>query len=181
MRVPVSLTPIENMEAGAWLVIWTESRAEKKVAERIAGKGLVSWLPTIRERRRWSDRWKEVEVPLFPGYLFAQASAADWAGLLRLPGVVTVVKQGGKPAALSNDFIVSLRDAISRPNAVPERVEESVDYGPGDEVIVQEGALRGVRGVVRERRSARQLVIWVAAIGRGVAFTIGSALVKASR
>ena len=49
---------------------------------------------------------------------------------------------------------------------------------PGDEVIVQEGVLRGVRGIVRERRSGRQLVIWVAEIGRGVAFTIGSALVR---
>jgi len=45
---------------------------------------------------------------------------------------------------------------------------------------VQEGALKGVRGVVRERRSGRQLVIWVSEIGRGVAFTIGSALVKAA-
>jgi len=47
-------------------------------------------------------------------------------------------------------------------------------------VIVQEGALKGVRGVVRERRSGRQLVIWVSEIGRGVAFTIGPALVKAA-
>jgi hypothetical protein len=47
-------------------------------------------------------------------------------------------------------------------------------------VIVQEGPLKGVRGVVRERRSGRQLVIWVSEIGRGVAFTIGAVLVKAA-
>ena len=56
-----------------------------------------------------------------------------------------------------------------------------MDYAPGDEVIVEEGVLRGVRGIVRERRSRRQLVLWVAEIGRGVAFTIGSALVRAAR
>ena len=56
-----------------------------------------------------------------------------------------------------------------------------MDSAPGDEVIVQEGALSGVRGVVRERRGARQVVLWVAEIGRGVAFTIGSALVKAAQ
>ncbi len=75
----------------------------------------------------------------------------------------------------------SLRDAIGREGAAPEAVTESVDYAPGDEVIVQEGVLRGVRGIVRERRSGRQLVLWVAEIGRGVAFTIGSALVKAAK
>ena len=49
-----------------WLVIWTESRAEKKVASRIAAQGMESWLPTITERHRWSDRWREVVLPLFP-------------------------------------------------------------------------------------------------------------------
>ena len=88
-----------------------------------------------------------------------------------------MIIERGKPALLADSFVTSLRDAIGREGVAPEAVTESVDYAPGDEVIVQEGVLRGVRGIVRERRSGRQLVIWVAAIGRGVAFTIGSALV----
>ena len=164
-----------------WFVIWVESRAEKKVEKRIAALGLDSWLPIIKERHRWSDRWREVECPLFPGYLFAKATNAEWHQILRTPGVLTVVKEGGKVALLTDGFVTSLRDAIERVGVVPEAVTERVDYAPGDEVIVQEGVLRGVRGIVRERRSGRQLVIWVAEIGRGVAFTIGSALVARSR
>jgi transcription antitermination factor NusG len=159
-------------------VIWAESRAEKKVEKRIVDLGLASWLPTVKERRRWSDRWKEVEIPLFPGYLFAQASNADWSRILRVPGVLTVITEKGRPAMLAHSFIESLREAISRHGAVPEPVDEPVAYEPGDEVIVQEGALRGVRGVVRERKSRRQLVVWVSEIGRGVAFTIGAAQVR---
>lgn len=161
-----------------WLVIWAESRAEKQVEKRIGALGLRSWLPTVKERRRWSDRWKEVELPLFPGYLFAQASAANWSRILRVPGVLTVITDGSRPALLAHSFIETLREAASRHGVDPEPVEEPVDYEPGDEVIVQEGALRGVRGVVRERKSRRQLVLWVSAIGRGVAFTIGSAQVR---
>lgn len=161
-----------------WFVIWAESRAEKKVEQRLAAMGLSPWLPIVKERHRWSDRWREVECPLFPGYLFAQATNADWHMILRTPGVLTVVREGGKPALLADSFVTSLRDAIGRTGAAPEPVTERTDYAPGDEVIVQEGVLCGVRGVVRERRSGRQLVIWVAEIGRGVAFTIGSALVK---
>lgn len=162
----------------SWFVIWAESRAEKKVESRIAALGLTPWLPVIRERRRWSDRWKEVELPLFPGYLFARADSASWPAILRTPGVLTVVKEGGRPALLSGSFVASLKDAVSRRGAVPEAVAEPVAYAPGDEVIVQEGLLSGVRGVVRERRSCRQLVIWVPQIGRGVAFAIGPALVR---
>lgn len=168
-------------QTGPWFVIWAESRAEKKVEKRMAALGLTPWLPIVKERHRWSDRWREVECPLFPGYLFARATNADWHQILRTPGVLTVVKEGGKPALLADSFVTALRDAIAREGAAPETVTERIDYAPGVEVIVQEGALRGVRGIVRERRSGRQLVIWVAEIGRGVAFTIGSALVKDPR
>jgi|ERR1035437_4328518 transcription antitermination factor NusG len=166
--------------ADRWFVIWAESRAEKKVEKRIAALGLSTWLPIVKERHRWSDRLREVECLLFPGYLFARATNANWHQVLRTPGVLTVVKEGGKPALLADSFVASLRNAIEREDVAPEAVTDRVDYLPGDEVIVQEGALRGVRGFVRERRSGRQLVIWVEEIGRGVAFTIGSALVVRS-
>jgi transcription antitermination factor NusG len=167
-----------DQQSGSWFVIWAESRAEKKVAQRMNDLGLSAWLPVVKERHRWSDRWKEVELPLFPGYLFARAANADWSRILRTPGVLTVITERGKPALLADSFIAGLREAIGRDGVVAEPVAEDVDYAPGDEVIVQEGALRGVRGIVRERRGGRQLVLWVAEIGRGVAFTIGSALVK---
>jgi len=172
-------TETQEAQANPWFIIWAESRAEKKVEKRLAALGLAPWLPVVKERHRWSDRWSDVVCPLFPGYLFARATNADWHVVLRTPGVLTVVKEGGKPALLADSFVTVLRDAIEREGAAPEAVSESVDYKPGDEVVVQEGVLRGVRGIVRERRGGRQLVLWVAEIGRGVAFTIGAALVKA--
>lgn len=159
-------------------MIWTESRAEKKVEERIAALGLPTWLPTVTERRRWSDRWRDVVCPLFPGYLFARATASIWHSVLNTQGVLTVVKQGGSPAMLSDAFVTRLREAVHAEGAAPEAVDYMPEYSRGDQVIVQEGALMGVRGVVREHRNGRQLVIWVAEIGRGVALTIGSALVR---
>lgn len=162
----------------SWVVIWSESRAEKKVERRIAALGLSPWLPTIRERHRWSDRWQEVVRPLFPGYLFARAGAADWHNVLRTPGVLSVVKRQGRPALLTNAFVMGLRDAIERKGVELTSVPAAVEFDPGDEVIVQDGPLKGVRGVVREQRSGRQLVVWVDEVGRGVAFTIGRALVK---
>lgn len=152
----------------------------KKVESRIAALGLSPWLPTVTERQRWSDRWREVVLPLFPGYLFvARARAAEWHKVLRTPGVLTIVKHEGKPAFLPNDFIVYLRDSIERGQG--QKITQVADFRPGDQVVVvQDGPLQGVRGVVREQRSGRQLVIWVDQIGRGIAFTIGSALIRAA-
>jgi transcription antitermination factor NusG len=170
----------DRVSAGedGWFVVWTASRAEKKVTSRIAAQGIEAWLPTFTDKRRWSDRCKEVVTPLFPGYLFARGSLHGWNMLLRTPGVVSIVKDGGQPAILSDEFITSLKRAVNSVGAAVESVKDLIEYEVGEEVIVQEGALAGLRGVVRERRNARQLVIWIQQIGRGVAVTIGSALVS---
>jgi len=177
------IEPVDTHTAVAdpWFVIWAESRAEKKVEQRMVAMGLSPWLPIVKERRKWSDRWRDVECPLFPGYLFAKATNADWHTILRTPGVLTVVKDGGKPALVADSVVESLRRVIALHEIVPEDVSEINDYRRGDEIMVQEGALCGVRGIVRQRRSGRQLVIWVAEIGRGIAVTIGTELVIPTR
>ena len=161
-----------------WLIAWTAARAEKKVAARFAAAGLETWLPLYRCERRWSDRWKEVELPLFSGYCFTRAPAGDWRTLLHTPGVLTLVKEKGVPATLDDDYVQSLRRTIEAPDLQPEPVEALDPMAIGDEVVVQEGPLAGFRGVVRDVRSGRKLVVWISTIGRGVAFTIGSAQVR---
>lgn len=172
----VVAAPYAACDAG-WFVVWTASRAEKRVESRIAALGIEVWLPTVTEKRRWSDRWRELVTPLFPGYLFARAAAANWSQVLRTLGVVTVVKEGGRPALLTDNFVTSLRQAVESSSVAVERVAESLEYTAGDEVIVQDGILAGVTGVVRQKRGSRQLVIWVPEIGGGVALTIGTSAV----
>jgi transcriptional antiterminator RfaH len=162
---------------GGWFVVWTESRAEKRVAARIVALGLESWMPTVTERRKWSDRWKNVALPAFPGYLFARGELSHVAVVLRTPGVLAIVRSGSKPARLSDAFVASLRETLDRDGLAATPVER-VDYAPCDEVIVQDGPLIGARGVVRELRGARQLVIWVKEIGRGISFTLDAASVS---
>ena len=161
-----------------WFVVWTESRAEKKVESRIAAQGLEPWLPKMTERRKWSDRWREVVLPMFPGYLFARGGLSQLHSVLRTPGVVSVVKSAGRPAILSDGFINSLRWAIEASGVTASPIAGDVTYTVADEVIVRDGPLAGLRGVVQEVRNGRQLVVWIEYIGRGVAFTIGSAMVS---
>src|ERR1043166_6084205 len=166
-----------HQDRGSWVVVWTEARAEKKVESRLAAQGIEPWLPKFTDRRQWSDRWRNVVLPLFPGYLFARAGS-NIGALLRIPGVMTVVKNGGAPAMLTDDFVARLRSAVEAPGIEAAPVIDAMQFDVDDEVIVSEGPLAGARGFVREIRSHRRLVIWVREIGRGVAFTIGSACVR---
>jgi transcription antitermination factor NusG len=173
-----SARPIEVDDPHPWYVVWSEARAEKKVAERLAAKGFGVWLPTVTSKRRWSDRWKEVTVPLFPGYLFASTAGAGFAPLLRTPGVLTLVKDGAKPAQLAHDYVTRLRAVVNSPDAAVEPLDEPVVYAPGDAVVVEEGSLAGFQGVVAEVRGSRRLVVWIESVGRGLLCSIGAAAVR---
>ena len=164
-------------EAEGWFVVWTESRAEKRVASRIEAQGIEHWVPTITERHRWSDRWKEVVLPLFPGYLFARARSTNVPQILRTPGVITLVKAGAQPARLTDSFIQSLRAALQDALHSAAPIAEPQEFAPHDEVVVEEGPLAGLRGVVQQLRNGRRLVVWIQEIGCGVAFTIRASLV----
>jgi transcription termination/antitermination protein NusG len=164
-----------NDRAGGWFVLWTESRAEKKVASRIAARGIEPWMPTVTERHRWSDRWRDVVLPLFPGYLFARNDSDNLRVLLHTPGVLTVVKAGDKPAVVPESLVNSLRRAVEISGGATKAIADAHSYSVDEKVVVQEGPLAGLRGVVRQLRGGRHLVIWVEEIGRGAAFTIGEA------
>ncbi len=187
--IPVTVHPVNAVidtlpiiappSSAGWYVVWSEARAEKKVAQRMAAKGYDVWLPTVATARQWSDRLKRVTVPLFPGYLFVRTPEHDrYVPLLRTPGVLTLVKEGGKPALLSHSYVSRLQAVVQAPAMEVEPVPDAITNQPGDEVEVQEGALAGFRGVVTELRGRRRLIVWVAAVGRGLLCTIGAAAVR---
>ncbi len=170
MHEPAPFTP-------GWYVVWTEARAEKAVAPRLDRMGYESWLPTYTTRRKWSDRYKAVTLPLFPGYLFCRTGPGQWHDLIRVPGVLTLVKAGSAAAIVTDAYIEGIKRAIAAPGSAPEPVEELPSYEPGEKVIVLEGPMAGMTGIVKEMQSRRVLVIWVELIGRGVACTLGAATV----
>src|SRR4051794_28234585 len=114
----IAVSPVSQ----GWFVVWTESRAEKKVATRLSDNGFDAWLPSVTERHRWSDRWREVIMPLFPGYLFARGGHRLIPRLLQTPGVLTLVKHAGQPVLLTDEFIASLRRVVETDGAGAERI-----------------------------------------------------------
>jgi transcription antitermination factor NusG len=96
-----------------WFAAYTRPRHERQVATQLAESHIASFLPTYKSSRRWKDRRKLLEVPLFPSYLFVQMTSENRLDLLRLPGVVGLVSFQGKPAPLPSVEIENLRQGLA--------------------------------------------------------------------
>ncbi len=165
-----------NFEPCSWFAIQTRSRHEKVVRSQLEMRNVETFLPTKKRLSQWTDRKKEVEVPLFAGYCFAKFSLADRLPVLQSQGVVRLVGSGGQPAPIPDDEIESLRKLIT----------SSSDYvccpclREGMLVEVIQGPLQGVKGrLVREARPCR-LVLNISLIQRAVTIEIDAASVAAA-
>ena len=96
----------------SWFAIQTRSRHEKVVRRQLELRNVEHFLPTTRRFSQWSDRKKQVEVPLFAGYCFARFSLSERLPVFQSQGVVGVVGPGGRPESIPDDEIESLRRLI---------------------------------------------------------------------
>src|SRR5437667_12182066 len=84
-----------------WYALQVRPRFEKVVALHLQHKGYEEYLPLYRKRQRWSGRVKEVDLPLFPGYLFCKFDVFRRLPILVIPGVMSVVGVGRNPLAVA--------------------------------------------------------------------------------
>src|SRR5437763_14951757 len=80
-----------------WYALQLRSRWESSTAALLSCKGYQTFLPTYKNARRGSSRSKEVQAPLFPGYLFCRFNVCDRLPVLITPGVISVVGTGRVP------------------------------------------------------------------------------------
>lgn len=100
-------------EQPQWYALYTCPRHEKCVAQQIEQRNISCFLPLYRSVRRWKDRRKELELALFPGYVFVYFALKDRLRVLQLPSAVRLVSFNGEPAVLPQAEIEALRDRLS--------------------------------------------------------------------
>lgn len=127
-----------------------------------------------RSRRVWSDRIKELELPLFPGYVFCRFSRARRsAPVVSTPGVIRIIGFGGEPAPVDDAEINSLR----RVQASLLAAQPHPYLASGSRVRVTHGSLAGIEGIVVSEKKHHQLVLSVTLLQRSVAVAIDRAWV----
>ena len=156
-----------------WFALQVRSRHEMGIALALRGKGYESFLPTYRCRKNWSDRVKEVESPLFPGYLFCQFDSQDRLPILTTPGIIQIVGYNRQPIPIELSEISAIQTLVA--SGVPNQPWPYLQVG--DKVRIDSGPLRGLEGLLVEFKGNRRLVLSVTLLQRSVAVEMESAFV----
>jgi len=164
----------------AWYAIHTYSRQETKVEGHLQNRGLEVFLPRITVRSRRQDRFRLLEVPLFPGYLFVQAdlSTPVYYDILRNTGVVRILGLKRQCIRVPAETVFSLQKMV----ASNLRLDPWSRLVKGRRVTIVEGPLTGATGVMlRKKDGQRRLVVAVDLLGRAVAVELTGEAVEPYR
>jgi transcription antitermination factor NusG len=164
--VPVVLPGASGMHP--WYAIRVKPNFEFVTSRALRAMGYDEFLPVYRSRRAWSDRVKELDMPLFSGYLFSRFDKRDPYRVLNTPGVVHVVSAGREPVPVDPGEIQSLQVICGSGVAA----EPWPFLKVGQRVVVERGPLAGAEGVVVRLKAGYRLVASLSLLQRSVAAEI---------
>jgi transcription antitermination factor NusG len=163
--------PFATPEPRDWYAVYTFSRHEKQVVQQAESAGVDCFVPLYKSSRRWKDRRKELELALFPGYVFVRIGLSERVSVLRLPGVVQIVGFGGKPARLPEEEINGLRAGMT--SHTPLHPHPYVKTGK--KVRISGGPMAGLEGILLRRKSTCRVALSIDLIMRSVAVEVDEA------
>lgn len=154
-----------------WCAACTASRQEKSIARQMAERNLEHLLPLYRTVHRWKDRNKELELPLFPGYVFVHITLKDRLRVLTLPGVTRFVGFNGRPAVIPDCEIRTLCEAL----AGGSHAEPHPYLKVGRRARICRGPMAGIEGVLIRKKGKLRFVLSVDLITSSVAVEVEEA------
>ena len=159
---------LETVAAGRWYALFVRSRHEKTVENSLRSKRYNVFSPSYRTKRKRVDRIAEIEVPLFPGYVFCQFDPSKRLPILMTPGVVGVVGRGNRPEPVDEDEIASIRTVA----LAGQPVQPWPFLRSGQEVRLHSGPLRGVEGIFLRVRDEYHLVVSITLLQRAISVVV---------
>lgn len=149
-----------------WFALRVRTAAEPLACRQIEGLGLTPFLPSYTSKKRWSDRMKTVQTPLFPGYVFCRFDPNNRLPLLQCSAVVDVVRSGRTPLPVDPLEIEAIQLAVQSMQTVGPYPYLTV----GQVVELDRGPLKGLSGIVVENGS--QLVLSISLLQRSMVVKI---------
>jgi transcription antitermination factor NusG len=165
MGLPIVRIMVTANQDLLWYALTVKPNHERAAAQALECKGLETFLPLYRSRRRWSDRFKELDLPLFAGYVFCRFQGTDRGRILSTPGINSVVGFGNRPAAVAEREIEAVRAMVA----------SGLPVGPwpflkvGEKVRIEAGPLAGVEGILSQVKDRWRVVVSVELLQRSVA------------
>jgi len=153
-----------------WFALHTRSRRERMICTQVEGKGLEAFVPVMKQRRRWSDRFQTIELPLLPGYVFVRAvtSPTDRLAILQTSSVYGFVTFNGIIARIPDHQIQDLRKIEEQNSPCSAWPFLKV----GQRVRIRGGCLDGLEGIFVAHGTGNKLVISIIPMQRSIAVSI---------
>ncbi len=161
-----------------WYALYTRSRYEKKAYALLQENGLEAYLPLVKRWRIWSDRKKQVEMPLLPSYLFIRTIPQNphtFFTILNTPGIVRFITFEGKAVAIPDHQIAALQ-RLNSEGVDMQCMDESPP--PGSPVKVVQGPMKGLTGEVVSVGKNKKMVLRLDTLDKCVTLNIPLALVE---
>ena len=165
------IVPLPVPEPRDWYAVYTLSHHEKQVTLQAESAGVDCFVPMYKSVRRWKDRRKELELALFPSYVFVHIGLSERISVLRLPGVVQIVSFGGKLARLPEVEIDALRAGMASHTLLHPHPYVTT----GKKVRIRSGPMAGLEGVLVRRKQSCRVVLSIDLIMRSVALEVDEA------
>jgi transcription antitermination factor NusG len=161
--------PLQPGHEPQWFAVRTRFRFEKKVAAQLKCKGYEVYLPLLTEHHTWSDRQREITIPLFPSYSFVQIdhSPAAWRNVLQTAGLLGFVRFGSVASVVPRKQIEDLQLLLRQKGSFSLHAF----VRDGQRVRIRGGSLHGLEGVLLQHEKGR-LLISIESVQRSLAIEI---------
>jgi transcription antitermination factor NusG len=140
-----------------WYALYTAPRAEKKVSDRFTEADIEHYLPLQTVKRKWSDRIKEVIVPVVHGYIFVKIQETEFRNVLNIYGAISFVREFSKPVAIPDNQIERLRFMCDFSDEPIEFILDELTKG--ETVTITKGPLQGLMGELVEIKGKHKVVV----------------------
>lgn len=154
-----------------WYAAYTRPSHEKVVAEHLKLRGISHYLPLYRSIRQWRNRCRvELQLPLFPNYVFVRIDANARVRVLEVPSIISVVSRGRIPEPLADADIEALQRGLDECRAEPYPY-----LVVGEKARIRSGPLAGMTGVIVRKKSGLRVVLTIEQIMKSVAVEVDGA------
>jgi len=162
-----------HIEPDKWFALQVRTRWECSTESLLVGKGLETFLPKYTNRVRRNGRLKDIQSPLFPGYVFCRFDPQDRLPILVTPGVISVVSRGRLPIPLEDSELAAVRTIVQ--SNLPVQPWPYLEIG--ERVQIQGEALSGLEGILISFRGKHRIVVSVSLLRRSVSLEVDRARV----
>jgi transcription antitermination factor NusG len=174
-----SLTAINQLHdtEPRWFAVNTRSKCEKMVAQMLAKKEILVYVPLVKTIRRYTRKIKHVEKPLIGCYVFVQIVKEEYVRVLETENVAGFVRFSKNLIAIPNEEIQILRQIVLEQGIELDAVLGS-SVSKGDPIVITAGPLIGLIGKIVEIEGKRKFKIELERLGYTLLITIDAQFIQ---